>query len=590
MNRNKSYVKKKLLFLFCIFAGVSLFLVIRLFFLMLNQSEHYGPMALEVQQRERRIKAERGNIYDANGTALTGNRPVCTISVIHSQITEPEKVIQELSDRLSLDAEKIRKKVEKKSMREKIQSNVDKETADAIRSLELDGVVVDEDYKRFYPYGMLASHVLGFTGADNQGILGLEVQYEDVLRGEDGKILTLTTANGIELAEKAEERQEPVRGKDLITSLDINIQMYAQQLAEKLLLEKKAKGVRIIVMNPQDGSIYAMVNVPEFDLNAPYELVSENDLGIKKQEKISTGSSIGTNDLLNRMWRNLCISDTYEPGSTFKIITASAALEEGVVSEQDHFYCPGYKKVGDRTIRCHKIAGHGAESFAEGIQNSCNPVFIEIGERLGVKNFYKYFRKFGLFDKTGIDLPGEANSIMHKQENVKEVELATISFGQSFQITPIQLVRTVSQIINGGHAITPHFGVAVMSEMNLGENGTSERGEKLSYPVDEKKNIVSEETSEKMRRLLESVVSVGGGKNAYISGFAIGGKTATSEKLPRRSGKYVASFLGFAPADNPKVITLLMIDEPQGAYYGGVIAAPAVKELYQNILPYLLHK
>lgn len=590
MNRNKSYVKKKILFLFCIFSGISLFLVIRLFFLMLNQSEHYGPMALEVQQRERRIKAERGNIYDANGTALTGNRPVCTISVIHSQITEPEKVIQELSDRLSLDVEKIRKKVEKKSMREKIQSNVDKETADAIRSLELDGVVVDEDYKRFYPYGMLASHVLGFTGADNQGILGLEVQYEEVLRGEDGKILTLTTANGIELAEKAEERQEPVRGKDLVTSLDINIQMYAQQLAEKLLLEKKAKGVRIIVMNPQDGSIYAMVNVPEFDLNAPYELVSENDLGIKKQEKTATGSSIGTNDLLNRMWRNLCISDTYEPGSTFKIITASAALEEGVVSEQDRFYCPGYKKAGDRTIRCHKIAGHGAESFAEGIQNSCNPVFIEVGERLGVKNFYKYFRKFGLFDKTGIDLPGEANSIMHKQENVKEVELATISFGQSFQITPIQLIRTVSQIINGGHAITPHFGVAVMSEMNLGRNGTSERGEKISYPVDEKKNIISEETSEKMRRLLESVVSVGGGKNAYISGYAIGGKTATSEKLPRRSGKYVASFLGFAPADNPRVITLLMIDEPQGAYYGGVIAAPAVKELYQNILPYLLHK
>lgn len=590
MNRNKAYIKKKLLVVLVIFSIICLLLIIRLFFLMLNQSEHYGSMALEVQQRERRIKAERGNIYDANGTALTGNRPVCTISVIHSQITDPERVILELSTRLSMDAEKIRKKVEKKSMREKIQSNVDKDTADKIRDLALDGVVIDEDYKRFYPYGMLASHVLGFTGGDNQGILGLEVQYEDVLRGEDGKILTLTTAKGIELSEEAEERQEPVKGKNLLTSLDINIQMYAQQLAEKLLLEKKAKGVRIIVMNPQDGSIYAMVNVPEFDLNAPFQLVSENDLSIKKQGMPATGSAIGSNELLNRMWRNMCISDTYEPGSTFKIITASAALEEGVVTEQDRFYCPGYKKAGDRTIRCHKIAGHGAESFAEGIQNSCNPVFIEVGERLGVKNFYKYFQQFGLLGKTGIDLPGEAATIMHKQENVKEVELATISFGQSFQITPIQLVRTVSQIINGGHAITPHFGVAVVSQMETGENAVSERGEKLLYPVEEGRQIISSETSEKMRKLLETVVSEGGGKNAYISGYAIGGKTATSEKLPRRSGKYVASFLGFAPAEHPEVITLLMIDEPQGAYYGGVIAAPAVKELYQNILPYLLHK
>lgn len=590
MNRNKAYIKKKLLVVMIVFLTICLLLICRLFFLMLNQSEHYGPMALDVQQRERRIKAERGNIYDANGTALTGNRPVCTISVIHSQVTDPERVIRELSGRLSIDEGKIRKKVEKKSMREKIQSNVDKETADVIRDLALDGVVVDEDYKRFYPYGMLASHVLGFTGGDNQGILGLEVQYEDVLGGEDGKILTSTTAKGIELSEEAEERQEPIKGKDLLISLDINIQMYAQQLAEKLLLEKKAKGVRVIVMNPQDGSIYAMVNVPEFDLNSPFSLVSENDLGIKKQMTSATGSAVGNNELLNRMWRNMCISDTYEPGSTFKIITASAALEEGVVTEQDRFYCPGYKKAGDRTIRCHKIAGHGAESFAQGIQNSCNPVFIEVGERLGVKNFYKYFYQFGLLSKTGIDLPGEATTIMHKQENVKEVELATISFGQSFQITPIQLIRTVSQIINGGHAVTPHFGVAVFSEIKIEEKGKAERAEKLLYPVEEGRQIISAGTSEKMRRLLESVVSEGGGKNAYISGYAIGGKTATSEKLPRRSGKYVASFLGFAPAEHPRVITLLMIDEPQGAYYGGVIAAPAVKELYQNILPYLLHK
>lgn len=568
MTRNKTYNRRNLI----IVVGMVLLLTIalsgRLGYLMLYKAEHYGAMAKEIHERERPIKAERGNIYDANGIKIAANKPVSTISVIHSQITNPEKVIEILSKELSISEEKVRKRVEKVSSIERIKSNVDKELADKIREYNLDGVMIDEDYKRYYPYGSLASKVIGFTGSDNQGIIGLEVEYDNMLKGIDGKILTLTTSRGVEIENAAEDRLEPVPGNDLYLSLDTNIQKYAEQAAQKVLEAKEAKNVKLIVMNPQNGEIYAMVNVPEFDLNDPYTL-NADDTGLTEEER---------NNLLNNMWRNACISDTYEPGSTFKIITAAAAFEAGEVSLTDSFFCPGYKKVEDRIIRCHKAGGHGAETFVQGIQNSCNPVFMEIGARTGITNLYQTFRSLGLFKKTGIDVPGEANSIMHDPKNVKAVELATISFGQSFQITPLQLLSAVSTVINGGHEVTPHFGVRIESA-----DGTMIK--ELSYPG--KENLVSKETSETMKTLLESVVSQGTGKRAYLPGFKIGGKTATSEKLPRSSNKYISSFLGFAPADNPKVIALVLIDEPVGIYYGGTIAAPVIKEVFDNVLPYL---
>lgn len=572
MRRNQASTKKSLRLLFISIVILAVFLCVRLVVLMVFQSEHFGSQAKQVQQRERGIKAKRGNIYDRNGIALTTNRPVCTISVIHSQITDSKRVITELSKRLGLKEELVRKKVEKRSIRERILSNVDKELGEQIRELKLDGVMVDEDYKRYYPYGSLFSHVLGFTGADNQGILGLEVQYDGVLAGKPGTLFTYTNARGIELKDMPKERVNPVPGKDLYTSLDYNIQSYATQLAQKLMVEKQALGVHIIVMNPRDGGILAMVDVPEYDLNHPFSAKSSD----------GTQKTLGT-EQLNRLWRSFCISDTYEPGSTFKIITATAALESGVVNETDQFYCPGYRKVSDRLIHCHKRTGHGAETFRVGIMNSCNPVFIDVGQRVGADRFYEYFKKLGLMEKTGIDLPGESNSILHNKDKVGEVELATISFGQSFQITPIQLIRAASIVINGGKWITPHFLTAVgtMSE----SEPISLQQQDTSQPEKEEKQVISSNTSSRMRALLEAVVSEGSGKNGAVSGYAIGGKTATSEKLPRRSGKYIASFLGFAPADNPQIITLLLIDEPKGTYYGGTIAAPAVKELYENILP-----
>ena len=536
---------------------------------MIFQSKHYGELAKQIHERERSIKAERGSIYDRNGVEIAGNKPVSTISVIHSQIKEPERVIEILSKELSLSEESVRKRVEKVSSIERIKSNVDKETSDKIREYQLAGVMVDEDYKRFYPFGRLASKVIGFTGSDNQGIIGLEVAYDSVLQGKEGTILTLTTAKGVEIEGAAENRIEPIAGSDLYLSLDVNIQKYAEQIAKKVLEAKSAKSVKLIVMNPQNGEIYAMVNAPEFDLNNPYTLNIETATSL-------TGEQF--NNALNAMWRNECISDTYEPGSSFKIVTATAGFEHNVLSIQDSFFCPGYKIVEDRKIRCHKVAGHGAENFVQGIQNSCNPVFMEVGAKVGVDNLYETFKKLGLFQKTGVDLPGEASSIMHKKENIGAVELATISFGQSFQITPLQLMTAVSTVINGGNKITPHLGVRVESF-----DGT--RVEQLDYKVEE--NVVSKQTSETMKALLESVVSEGTGNKAYVAGFHIGGKTATSEKLPRSSNKYIASFIGFAPAKNPQVIALVLIDEPVGTYYGGTIAAPVIGELYENILPYL---
>ena len=541
----------------------------RLIYLMIFQSEHYGALAKEVHERERSVKAERGRIYDRNGVEIAGNKPVSTISVIHSQIKEPEKVIAILSKELGLSEETVRKRVEKVSSIERIKSNVDKEISDRIREYELAGVMVDEDYKRFYPFGTLASRVIGFTGSDNQGIIGLEVEYDEFLQGKDGTILTLTTAKGIEIENAAENRIEPVAGNDLYLSLDVNIQKYAEQAAKKVMEAKAAKSVKLIVMNPQNGEIYAMVNVPEFDLNAPYTLNVEPENILTKEQ---------LNDALNTMWRNECISDTYEPGSAFKIITAAAGFEHGILSVNDSFYCPGYKIVEDRRIRCHKVIGHGSENFKEGIQNSCNPVFMEVGARIGVERLYQTFEKVGLFQKTGIDLPGEAASIMHGKDKIGAVELATISFGQSFQITPLQLMTAVSTIINGGNRITPHLGVEICS-------ADKTQIKKLSYPVET--NMISESTSELMKELLESVVSEGTGNKAYVAGFHIGGKTATSEKLPRSSNKYIASFIGFAPAKNPQVLALVLIDEPTGIYYGGTIAAPVIGELYANILPYL---
>ena len=568
--KNKTFHKKKILVVFLAAFILILYLIGRLVYLMVFDAEYYQQKAEDLHERERDIKAARGEIIDRNGTVLATNRTVCTISVIHSQIENPEKVIEKLSEFLEMDADQVRKKVEKISSIERIQSNVDKRTGDKIRNLGLAGVKVDEDFKRYYPYNELASKVLGFTGGDNQGIVGLEVKYEKYLKGINGKILTTTDARGIELDGVAEDRLEPEAGNTLRISLDYTMQKYALQMAEKVRTEKQADKVGIILMNPQNGEIYAMVNVPEFDLNQPFMLNNEE-----------TGENLTDEqrqDALNQMWRNGCINDTYEPGSTFKIITASAGLEEGAVHLTDQFSCPGYKVVEDRRIRCHKVGGHGAENFVQGIQNSCNPVFIEVGLRIGVDRFFDYFRQFGLMDLTGVDIPGEAGTIMHKKENVGQVELATISFGQSFQITPIQLATTVSSIINGGNRVTPHVGMQV-------ENGDKKVIKTFDFPVQE--GICREETSEKMRFLLEKVVSEGGGNKAYIEGYEIGGKTATSQTLPRSAHKYISSFLGFAPADDPKVLVLVIIRNPSGIYYGGTIAAPVAKEIFENILPYL---
>lgn len=569
--RSKTFNRRKIWLMFLAVFFVLMFLGGRLVYLMVFCSEYYGQKAEDLHERERDIKAARGRIIDATGKILATNKSVCTISVIHSQIDEPEKVIAALQKELGLTEEEVRKRVEKVSSIERVKTNVDKETGDRIRAYGLSGIKVDEDYKRYYPLDTMASTVLGFTGADNQGILGLEVKYDSYLQGTSGKILTLTDARGIEIENAGETRLEPVNGYDLYISMDSNIQQYCEQAAEKAYIKKQADEVSVIVMNPQNGELMAMVNYPEFNLNEPFTLIEE--MGAD-----GTESADKKQELLNRMWRNPCISDTYEPGSTFKIITAAAALEEGVVSLTDQFYCPGYKLVEDRRIRCAKTSGHGAETFETGIMNSCNPVFIELGERLGVENYYKYFKQFGLTQKTGIDLPGKAATIMHKQENVGPVELATISFGQSFQITPIQLVTTVSSIINGGTRITPHFGVEVRET-----DGTLV--ETFSY--DKREEICSGETSETMQYLLEKVVSEGGGKNAKIEGYAIGGKTATSQTLPRSEHRYISSFLGFAPADDPKVLVIAIINNPKGTYYGGLIAAPVVKEIMENILPYL---
>lgn len=567
--KNKTYNRKKLLVVFLCAVGIALVLAGRLIYLMVFEAEYYQEKAEALHEREREIKAARGEIVDTNGTVLATNRTVCTISVIHSQIKEPEKIIHVLSRELELTEEEVRGKVEKVSSMERIKTNVDKETGDKIRNLELDGVKVDEDFKRYYPYGELASKVLGFTGGDNQGIIGLEVKYEEYLKGENGTILTTTDARGVELDGVAEDRIEPVPGHTLQISLDYNIQMYAQQMAEKVMEEKQADKVGILLMNPENGEILAMVNVPEFDLNEPFELNTGTAEGMTDEE---------LQEALNQMWRNGCINDTYEPGSTFKIITASACLEEGVVELDDTFSCPGYKMVEDRKIRCHKVGGHGAETFVEGIQNSCNPVFIEIGLRLGTENFYKYFNQFGLMGMTGVDLPGEAATIMHKQENVGQVELATMSFGQSFQVTPIQLAATVSSLVNGGNRVTPHFGVRILDK---------DGKEIKEFAYEEGERIVSEETSETMQALLEGVVREGSGKNAYIEGYHIGGKTATSQTLPRSANKYISSFIGFAPVDDPRILGMCVIYDPQGIYYGGTIAAPVMGDIFQNIFPYL---
>lgn len=581
--RTKTYNRKKTMVIFLTVFFVSMFLVGRLLYLMVFCSVYYGEKAENLHERERDIKAARGKIIDATGTVLATNKSVCTVSVIHSQIKEPEQVIAMLVKELGLSEETARKRVEKNSSIERVKTNVDKEVGDRIRAYGLSGVKVDEDYKRYYPYDSLASKVLGFTGADNQGILGLEVKYDSYMQGTNGKILTLTDARGIEIENAGETRMEPVNGNDLYISMDVNIQKYCEQAAQKAYEQKNADGVSIIVMNPQNGEIMAMVNYPEFNLNDPFTLTDELLESVEMAgEENGTYTEEMTAEqkqsLLNQMWRNRCISDTYEPGSIFKIITAAAALEEDVVNVSDQFYCPGYIMVEDRKIRCAKVGGHGAETFETGIMNSCNPVFIEIGARLGTENFYKYFRQFGLLKKTAIDLPGEAATIMHKQENVGPVELATVSFGQSFQITPIQLVTTVSSIINGGTRITPHFGVEIRDEAgNLVET--------LEYETTE--GICSAETSETMQYLLEKVVSEGGGKNAKIEGYSIGGKTATSQTLPRSENKYISSFLGFYPADEPRVLVQAIIYNPEGTYYGGMIAAPVVKEIMENILPYL---
>ncbi len=568
--KNKTYNKKKILVVFIVAAVIILALVGRLIYLMVFDAKYYQKKAEDLHEREREIKAARGEILDARGEVLATNKTVCTISVIHSQIREPEKVIKTLAEALEMYEETVRKRVEKVSSMERIKTNVDKETGDNIRNMELDGVKVDEDFKRYYPYNELASKVLGFTGGDNQGIIGLEVKYEEYLKGKNGTILTTTDARGVELNGVAEDRVEPVAGNTLQISLDYNIQMYAQQMAEKVMEEKQADKVGILLMNPQNGEILAMVNVPEFNLNDPFTLNTKEDS--------SSLSDEDRQNALNQMWRNGCINDTYEPGSTFKAITASACLEANAVRLEDTFSCPGYRVVEDRKIRCHKVGGHGGENFVQGIQNSCNPVFIDIGLRLGTDNFYKYFQQFGLMDLTGVDLPGEAGTIMHKKENVGMVELATMSFGQSFQVTPMQMATTFSALINGGRRVTPHFGVRILD---------ADGKEVEEFKYEEKKGIVSEETSATMRMLLESVVSEGSGKNAYIEGYSIGGKTATSQTLPRSANKYISSFIGFAPADNPQVLGMCVIYNPQGIYYGGTIAAPVVRNIFESILPYL---
>mgnify|MGYP000926756339 CR=1 FL=1 len=574
MAKNRTYNRRNILIIIVVILITAILLTGRLTYLIIFKSEEYAARAKALHERERPIKAERGSIYDINGVELATNKPVCTISVIHNQITEPERVIKVLSEELGLSEEYVRKRVEKVSSIERIKSNVNKETADRIREYKLDGVMVDEDYKRYYPYGSLASKVIGFTGSDNQGVIGLEVKYEEYLKGINGTILTLTTAYGVEIENAAEDRITPQPGNDLYLTLDVNIQKYAEQAAYKVMEAKGADNVKLIVMNPNNGEIYAMVNAPEFDLNNPYNLINE----IAQDYVGETLSSEKLNELLNGMWRNACISDTYEPGSAFKIVTTTAALEEKVLSLDDRFFCPGYKRVEDRIIRCHKAGGHGSQSFVEGIMNSCNPVFMEVGARVGVKKTYEYYKKLGLFNKTGVDIPGEANSIMHDIEDIGAVELATMSFGQSFQITPLQLLTAASAIINGGTLVTPHFGREIRSR-------DGRLIKTLTYET--KENVISKETSETMKQLLEAVVSGGTGKRAYLPGFRVGGKTATSEKLPRRSGKYISSFIGFAPADNPQVIALVLIDEPVGIYYGGTVAAPVIADLFNNILPYM---
>lgn len=566
---HKTYQRQSLFLVFFVCTLVASILIVRLGYLMLTKADYYGVKAKELHERERTIKAERGKILDRNGNVLAGNVSVSTISVIHSQVKEPEKVISVLSKELGIEEAEIRKKVEKISSREKIKSNVEKEISDRIRAYKLAGVTVDEDYKRYYEYGTLASKVLGFTGGDNQGIVGLEVSYESLLKGLDGSILTMATAGGVEIRNGAEDRKEPITGWNLTTTLDLNVMEYATQVANKLLEQKQAKTVEIIIMNPQNGEIYAMVNAPEFDLNHPYTLVNGKE-GMSEKEKMTA---------LNAMWRNLAVSDTYEPGSTFKVVTAAAALDKGVVKMTDTFSCPGYKVVEDRRIRCHKTTGHGAETFEQGIMNSCNPVFMEVGARVGVAGLFEGMKKFGILEKTGIDVPGEAATIMHKQENVGAVELATMSFGQSFQLSPIRMLTSVCMIINGGKKITPHFGMYAV-------NSDKTRMKKMSYSSGKK--VLDASVSEEVRKALEKVVSEGGGKKAGVDGYFIGGKTGTSQKLPRGNGKYIASCIGFSPVDNPSVIAMVRIDEPQGLYYGGVIAAPAISTLYTNILPYLL--
>ena len=557
--------RKRLLVIAIAFFAMLTIMTVKLVYLMVMQAGRYSERAQAVQERERSIKAKRGSIYDRNGVILADNEAVCSISVIHSQIEDPETVIQVLSEKLEIPEDDVRKRVEKVSVREKIKSNVDKTLADEIREMNLAGVMIDEDYKRYYPYDTLASHVLGFTGSDNQGIVGLEVYYDDLLMGEAGSINTLTNARGEEVENRAERRVEGTAGQNLVTSIDINIQQYITQKALEVLEKKQAKRVCIIVMNPQNGEIYALADVPEYNLNDPFTLNYETDETV-------------TQDMRNQMWRNYCISDTYEPGSTFKIVTATTAFEQGVLRVEDQFYCPGYHIVEDRRIRCHKVAGHGAETFRDGIMNSCNPVFMMVGERIGVNGFYKGLKALGLFEETGVDLPGEAGSIFHKQENVGPVELATMSFGQSFQITPLQLMRAAAAVVNGGNLVTPHFGVYTTDENNIVTDV-------LKYET--KTGAVSTATSETMKELLEAVVAEGTGHRAYIEGYRIGGKTATSEKLPRSENRYISSFLGFAPANDPQVMTLILIDEPQGVYYGGTIAAPVVGEIYDNILAYL---
>lgn len=569
VHHNQIFHRKKILTIFLVCTLVFIILFARLVYLCVWEADYYSRMATDLHERERSIKAARGRIIDCNGTVLADNKTVCTVSVIHNQIEEPEKVIEILCRELDLSEDYVRKRVEKYSSMERIQSNVEKEVGDRIREYDLAGVKVDEDYKRYYPYNELASKVLGFTGSDNQGIIGLEVVYDTYLEGEAGKILTVTDAKGIEVESAGERRVEPVAGFDLCISLDMNIQAYATQLANQALATKEADSVSILVMNPQNGEIMAMVNVPEFDLNHPYDLPEEVSGDITQEEM---------QNLLNGIWRNGCINDTYEPGSTFKIITAAAGLEAGVVTPQSTFNCPGYIIVDDRKIRCHKVAGHGSQDFIHTMMNSCNPALITVGQRLGLDNYYSYFEQFGLKTKTGIDLPGEAGTIMHQKENMGNVELATVAFGQSFQITPIQLLTTAASIVNGGRRVTPHFGVKVLDE----EGNVAEL---FQYPVTE--GIVSEETSATMRMILEMVVSEGTGSNGKVEGFRVGGKTATSQTLPRGSGRYIASFIGFAPADDPQVIALAIVNNPQGVYYGGQVAAPLVRQLYENILPYL---